>query len=735
MVRARFLGFVLTVAFLAGAVLAQVQTKTQTKAQAPKQAQAQPTTQATIKAQPQTKAKAPVPLNLTQTPLVFEPNRGQAAAEFPWIARGQGFRIGITADGAALEFRDRAAAVPRPLFRRPFDTAKSPASTGKKTAQSSLVKLHLSGSGGWKAEGASPTGGTSNYFIGNKPANWQVNIPQYAQVKATGVYNGVDLVFHGNQSALEYDFVVAPGTDPRQVQLQFEGAGGLRVEKESGDLVLAASSGAELRHHQPKIYQEVGGKKVSVKGGFEIRKEGTAGFTLGSYDPKLPLVIDPTVTFTTFLGGSDSDYATGVAVDGLGNTYVTGVTYSGDFNVVGGIQGNRKGNVDAFVTKLGLEGAILFSTYLGGGDNDYGEAIAVDSSGVYVTGQTWSDDFPLRQALQPFKNGDADAFVTKLSLLGNALVYSTYLGGSNGENGGAIAVDASQSAYVAGFTTSLDFPIKGEFEVSPHSSGAGFVISGFVSKLSPAGTFLEYSTYLGGSVDDKIFGIAVDGSGSAYVTGSTLSADFPFAGLHSFALTGNPHGTAFLTKLSPAGDSVIYSTSLGLETNYGTGVSLDSAGNAYVSGSYCNPCDANSGSEAFVAEWSARGSQDYFMYLNGADGKTWGNAIATDADGETWVVGGTTSTTFPGGPPITPNPSAGWLVKLDKNGTGPLYTVFLGAEIEAVTAVKPRPRLPVVPAFATIFTAGYRFTGGTAASNEDAFVVRLDEKPGVVLQP
>lgn len=456
------------------------------------------------------------------------------------------------------------------------------------------------------------------------------------------------------------------------------------------------------------------------------------GFAVRSHDPKLPLIIDPTVTFTTFLGGSDTDQASAIAVDGLGNSYVTGVTYSGNFNVRGGVQGNRQGDSDAFVTKLGPSGGILFSTYLGGGDNDSGQGIAVDASGVYVTGQTRSDDFPVRQPLQSSRRGDADVFVTKLSLLGNALVYSTYLGGSNGENAGGIAVDSSQCAYVAGFTTSLDFPLQKEFEVSPKSDGAGFVISGFVAKLSPSGISLEYSTYLGGSNVDSISAIAVDSAGSAYVTGETLSADFPFAGLQSFAFTGNPSGTAFLTKFSPAGDSIIYSTSLGLETNIGTAVAVDRSGDAYVAGTYCSPCSDSSGSDAFVAKWSAAGAQSYFKYLNGTDGKSWGTAIAVDADGEFWAAGRTTSTTFPGAPPIAPNPSAGWLVKLDKNQANlPVYTVLLGAEIDGLAVIKPRRRVGL-PTYAIIFTAGYRFTGGSAPSNKDAFVVKLDENPGQV---
>ena len=397
--------------------------------------------------------------------------------------------------------------------------------------------------------------------------------------------------------------------------------------------------------------------------------------------------------------------------------------------MVGGIiQGSKSGDSDAFVTKLGTGGNIVFSTYLGGGDNDSGNGIAVDASGVYVGGQTHSDDFPTAQPLQVEKKGDVTVFVTKLSPSGNRLVYSTYLGGSNGENGGAVAIDAFQSAYVAGYTTSRDFPVVNGYEYY-----RGAAVSGFVSKLAPNGASLVYSTYLGGSNVDSISAIAVDSSLSAYVTGEAVSHDFPYAGYQSTMFGGSP--SAFLAKLSPAGDSLLYSTSLSLETTIGTGVSLDSAGNAYVGGTFCSPCAAPHPDLAFVAKVSPSGKLTYTKFLAGTNGSSDGFAIATDADGDTWVAGSTSSTTFPGAPPITPNPTAGFLVKLDKNGNGPIYTVFLGATINGVAVVKPPSRLGL-PSYPTIYTTGTRFTGSTkSVSNEDAFVVKLGEGSVIVAQP
>ncbi len=720
MVRVTPLSLVLTAVLLLGAPLAQAQSKTQ------------PQSKPLPMSMAPTQSKPKVPLVPSQ--LVFEPNRGQAKSDVQWLARGAGYAIAIDSAGATLEFRDHLAATPPSSLRNVFQRGQKLDVKRPKTTRtpSSLVKFHLSGGANWKAEGVSPTGGISNYFMGKNPKNWHANIPQYAQVKASGIYNGIDLVFHGDQSALEYDFVVAPGADPNQIHLQFDGAAGLKVDKDHGDLVLTTPGGMELRHAQPKIYQEVAGKKVPVQGGFELQKEGTAGFKLGSYNSKLPLVIDPTIRFTTFLSGSDYDQANAIAVDGRGYSYVTGVTNSSNFVVYGGIQGNSD-NTDAFVTKLGPGGNISFSTYLGGGDEDYGEGIAVDASGVYVEGQTRSDDFPLMQAIQVNQRGDSDVFVTKLSLMGNALIYSTYLGGSDNEQGAAIAVDAAQSAYVTGFTQSTDFPIvgysiqtnfplRGGYELDQHVDE--FNPNGFIAKFSPSGTTLEYSTYLGGSEVSSISAIAVDSSLFAYVTGETCAPDFPYAGLLSESFS--TECSAFVTKISPAGDSLIYSTSLGSENIIGTGIAVDSAGNAYVAGTaFFN--------DAFVAKVLPTGAVAYSKFIGGTDGVTLGLGIAIDSFGDMYVAGNTSSTTIPGAPAIAPNPTAGYFMKFNQNGTGPLYTFFLGASIDGIAVVRPPVRLGLLSC-PTIYTTGYRFTGGHQTSNEDAFVVKLDECGLVVNQ-
>jgi Beta-propeller repeat len=665
------------------------------------------------------------------TPIVFEPNRGQASADVQWLARGPGFQLGITSDSAIVVLHDRpAATAPASLSKRaegsdvPQIFLRPPISSPPKGAKPSVVKLRLAGSNAWKATGLKATGGISNYFIGNEPSKWHTDIPQYAQVKADGVYDGVDLIFYGDeQGSLEYDFVVAPGADPQQIQLAFEGATG-HLDSNTGDLVLATPSRKLLHHKHPKIYQEIGGEKVSVKGGYEILGDGKAIFKLGDYDKKHPLVIDPQVSFTTFLAGAADEEGAAVAFDSLGNSYVTGYTYSNNFPTSGGVQGDAD-NEDAFVTKLSPTGGILFSTYLGGGDDDWGAGIAVDASGVYVTGGTASDDFPSKQSLQFFNNGDA--FVTKLSLLGNALIYSSFVGGSSTEWAYAIAVDSTQSAYIGGITHSDDFPVVAGFEYFP---GSQFVpIKGFVAKLSPNGATLVYSTYLGGTQGtpyDYVSSIAVDSSLSAYVTGYTCATDFPYAGYYSLPYPGTCSG--FVTKLSPAGNSLIYSTYLVSNISNSAGLALDAAGNAYVAGTATTVGSEFSVEQVFVAKILPTGKLGYFRFFNGNEGSSWGQGIATDVSGNAWVVGATTSHSFPGAPPLTPNPYAGFVMKLDPSGNGPIYTVLLGAQINGAAVFKPKPRIPL-PTYPLIYTTGYRFTG---SSNRDAWVVKLDESPIIV---
>ena len=307
--------------------------------------------------------------------------------------------------------------------------------------------------------------GKANYFIGNDSTKWRTNIPTYAKVKYENVYPGMDLVYYGNQRQLEYDFVVAPGTDPKIITLGFEGADKLEVDAQ-GDLVLYADGG-EIRLHKPLVYQDIDGVRQAIAGSYVLfpqtpdprlqtldARPQQVGFQVAAYDFNRPLIIDPVLSYSTYLGGSGGDSGSDIAVDFSGNAYVTGSTSSLNFPLMNPLQTTNRGSNDVFVAKLNPTGtALLYSTYLGGSSHDFGNSIAVDASNsAYVTGSTASNNFPTASPLQPAFAGGAlvvgDAFVAKLNATGDVLVYSTYLGGSGADGGNSIVVDASSNAYL-----------------------------------------------------------------------------------------------------------------------------------------------------------------------------------------------------------------------------------------------------------------------------------------------
>ena len=483
-------------------------------------------------------------------PLSFEANEGQTDAQVQFFTRGKGHALYLTPTAAVLTLQTRDANV-----ERGADPARQPG--GSSAPAHSMVRMSFAGADP-QAEvvGLDRLPGIVNYFIGADPAQWRTNIPTYQKVAYHHLYPGIDLVYYGNQGRLEYDLLVAPGADPTQIRLTFEGTEQLAVDQE-GDLVLTlphasterATGPVPMIHLQkPVIYQqdERGGKHL-LDGTYVLLADESASdhaasvtihpcktpqvaFHIAAYDRSQPLIIDPILSWATYLGGSNLDIGRGIAVDGAGNAYVTGQTDTLNFPGTAGssIQPTLGGSQDAFVTKLNAAGtAILYSTYLGGSDNDGGSSIAVDVDGnAYVTGETFSSDFPgtAGNPIQSTLGGFIDAFVTKLNATGTAILYSTYLGGPFADAGSGIAVDREGNAYVIGLTSSSSFPGTAGSLIQPTLSGNGDV---FVTKLNAAGTALVYSTYLGGSGDELGRGIAVDGAGNAYVTGVTLSSNFP----------------------------------------------------------------------------------------------------------------------------------------------------------------------------------------------------------------
>jgi hypothetical protein len=476
-------------------------------------------------------------------------------------------------------------------------------------------------------------------------------------VRYDGVYPGVDLVYYGNQQQLEYDLVVAPGADPTRIALDFQGVQALEVSA-AGDLVLRTGHG-ELVQHKPVIYQTINGQRRDIVGSYEV--QGTqARFKLAGYDRSQPLIIDPTLTYSTYFGGQDFDYGDSIAVDASGNAYVTGLIYSSRSAFAKGRDCPTDGNGDAFIAKLSHDGSrLLYSTYLGGSAEDLGHGIAVDASGnAYVTGLTRSQDFPTtRGAVQTrfIAGAIQHAFVARLDAYG-ALSYATYLGGKSSEVGQAIAVDAKDNAYVTGYTSSSNFPTTaGAFQKTLNG-----LQNAFVAKLNASGSALQYSTFLGGDDYDFGFGIAVSSQGNAYVTGATygiFTSTFPTtSNAYQTAYAGS--GDAFVTKLSADGSALVYSTLLG-GSGYdgGRAIALDASGAAYVTGftlSNAFPTTAgvvqsalNGTEDAFVTKLSSDGSKMVYSTYLGGSGIDASYGIAVGSNGYAYVAGFTVSPDFP----------------------------------------------------------------------------------------
>src|SRR3989475_595706 len=567
-------------------------------------------------------------------PLIFEANQGQTDPQVKFLSRGSGYTLFLTPTVAVLALREGASA------RNVVDGSPAAKRERGQPLQGTVLRMKLLGANPTPGvTGVEELRGRSNYFIGNDPAKWRANVPTYAKVEYRDVYPGVNLVYYGNQRQLEFDFIVAPGADPQRIRLRVEGADRLDLDAQ-GDLVVH-TGGAQVRLQQPHVYQMANGVRQEIESRYVLNDHHQVEVWVAAYDTHKPLVIDPTLAYSTYLGGNSLDEGFGIAVDSLGQAYVTGVTASLDFPPTAP--------------------ALVYSTYLGGTGCEEGFGIAVDAPGnAYVTGNTFSPNFPpTAGAFQPrFGGGDNDAFVTKLNTLASgsaSLVYSTYLGGTSDENGFGIAVDSTGNTYVTGQTGSLDFPTTtGAFR----PSFAGGFIDAFVTKLNPTGAALAYSTYLGGTGDEDGFGIAVDATGNAYVTGITFSPDFPTtAGAFQ---PSSPGGDAFVTKLNPSGAALVYSTYLGgTGSDLGFGIAVDSFGHAYVTGqpfssdfpttegAFQTTFGGGGGFDAFLTKVNPAGAALVYSTYLGGTSDDFGLGIAVDSFGNAYVTGFTGSLDFP----------------------------------------------------------------------------------------
>jgi Beta-propeller repeat len=559
-----------------------------------------------------------------------------------------------------------------------------------------------------KFEGANPNPAVApvdrqvtraNYLIGNDPSKWITGLPTYSRVSYEGLYPGIDLLFYGEQGKLEYDFTLAVGADPRDITLKFDGASGVLVNS-TGDLIVQTPAG-NVTHHKPLVYQEETGGRVEIAAEYAMKGANQVGFRVGFYDRSKPLVIDPVLIYSTYLGGSLDDFGRHILVDNVGNAYVAGNSFSSDFLSTASAE-----NSDVFVGKMRQDGLFLSYSFFGGNQNDAAEGLAIDADGnIYVAGTTSSPNFPRVDVPSQGTAGGTDAFVTKLNAAGNAFIYSLVIGGSGDESGVDMAIDGLGGVYVTGRTTSANFPTANALQ----GTFGGGSSDAFVARLVPDGSGFVYSTYLGGADEELLNGlkssIAIDTAGDAFVVGDTLSTDFPVKNpLQGTKGAGAASPDGYVTKIAADGSDLIYSTYLGGDSDdSAAAIAVDVTGNAYVTGSTrslgfpgspsARPDDGTT--DAFAAKLNAAGSAlSYLTFIGGSSGNETGASIAVDID-ELAVIAGSAGEGLPVVDQVQPLFGGGltdaFVARLSQTGSVNFATYLGGGGNDAASGVSLDP--------------------------------------------
>jgi hypothetical protein len=672
-------------------------------------------------------------------PLFFECGPVAAGGQPEFAARGHNFQLEV----APTESRFILRKVERDTRRLPGQREQFAASRQVRTRTLGVQFPGASPQASMRGQGL--MAGKINYLTGSDPRHWRSGTATYARVKVEGLYPGIDLTYYGNEQELEYDFTVAPGADPSLIRMRFEGADGVAVN-ERGELALKLGD-EELRQPAPVIYQMAGGVRRRVDGGFRLRDARTVEFAALGYDRGAPLVIDPVLSYSTYLSGNEGDTAVSVKVDASGSIYVAGITLAQQyvFAPTNFFQMTNAGGIidgDAFVAKLDSTGTnLIFFTYLGGTNDDGALDMALDSSNnVYLAGFTDSADFPVVPAGGiPGLPGGAhiggildtnvnrypvDAFVAELAASGSNLIFSTFLGGGGADIAGGIALDPANNVYVTGFTYSTNFPTTNALVLPAPLPGTTITAldtlvgtnMAFVTKLAPAGSGVVYSTFLGGTNVTEGEGIAADAAGFAYVTGNTASTNFPLTAnalqtefnhstnaYRKYNGVNHPATDAFVAQIAPRGSNLVYASYLG-GTNHdgGTRIAVDARTNVYVTGYSESPDFTNTvlpqvtepgvtnladvNSDAFLTKFDFSGPAPTLVFsaLFGGKADDTGWDVAVDAAGNAFVVGSTASTNFPtlntNGFLSATNAGSNdvFVTVFNTNGSALIYSVLLG---------------------------------------------------------
>jgi len=649
---------------------------------------------------------------LARLPLRFEANRGQWDPAVRYGARANGYALLLTGAGPVVALPGSARVDIRLLNSNPASSI----------------------------EALGPLPSHTDYFVGSRE-HWHTDVPNYSRVRYGAVYPGIDVVYYGNPSRLEYDFVLQPGADPDAIRLNFSGAGPLTITPE-GDLAFE-SAGSRMVQEKPVIYQEDRRTAVrrQVQGRYVLLARNVVGVRLERYDRTEPLVIDPTLVYSTFMGGSDRDQITATQLDSSGHLYVAGSTATNDLvATTTTYQATNGGGIDVFVavidTTPGKGFPILYFSYIGGSGTDIPLAMALDSSNnIYLTGTTNSTDFPTAGSAIATAGGGANivsGFVLELNsgTTGtSSLVYSTYLGGTTGnQSANAIALDHSGNIYVIGTTKATDFPVSS----GAYQSALNGLQDAFLCKINPASSTIAYSTYLGGELEDDGRGIAVASNGLVYFAANTNSTQFPLAGAsYGGSLVGKYDIIIGAMDMTQSGTgSLVYATYFGGSDNdLVRNLALDASGNLLLTGSTLS-ADFPVTKDAFQPVYGGNGDAFvlvvnpsnpafvlYSSYLGGADGEV-GNAIVADSAGFLYVTGYTLSPDFP---TTADAPQPAWqrsidifVTKLQRGVAGPAglkwSTYYSGGVANAGLTL-------VVGPDGTVYVAGYAGSQFPTTSN------------------
>jgi len=675
----------------------------------------------------------------SRLPLSFEQNVGQLDSRAKFSARGAGYNLFLTSTGAILELRKNGS--------KTFPKTRK--ETQPRTSSALLVMNLIGANAHAIASGVDELRGRRNYFIGNNPSKWRTDVPTFRAVRYKDIYPGISLTYYGNQQELEYDFILAAGADPQNIRLAFDSTVRPRIS-DAGDLVLRTPAG-EVRQRMPVVYQQVDGQRRLVDGRFILIGKQTAGFEVGTYDHTRELIIDPTLVYSTYLGGSGDDLGSSIAVDSNNNIYIAGTTSSTNFPLQGAAYNANAGLADIFVTKIDATGAnTIYSTYIGGSGQDRGDGIAIDANGnAYVVGRVDSSsvNFPTTTgSFAPnYRGGDFDGVVLKLNGQGNALVYSGFLGGEENDSTEGVVVDAAGNAYVTGGTKSTAFPTT----ISAYQGTRAGDTDAFLTKINSNGSALSFSTYLGGSGTDRGSGIAIDSNGNAYVSGFTSASDFPTENAFQNSFGGS--FDAFVAKFDTNGSgvsSLIFCSYLGgTGDDKAYGIAIDSGGNNfYVSGQTSSnnfpllaPAQATFGGsfDAFIAKISSAGTKVYTTYLGGS-GDDRGSGVAVNSAGAAYVTGATSSTNFPTVTPLQLTNGGGFdafVAKLNPAGNAFLYSTYFGGSANESNTSTGTSTNPITldsfgNAYITGFTSSTNFPTATPLQSnnggaQDSFVVKI----------